>query len=143
MMTPRKRILVIDDESKIRLLLRELLEFHDYEVVTAASGQEALDYLKGQLVHLILLDLRMPVMDGWQVLRQLKDREQTRSIPTIMLTSESETRAVLTSEDLRATDYFIKPFKANELLAFIQRYLEHRIGSPLLGKSGSGAKGTS
>ena len=118
----RRRILVVDDEPKIRHLLRELLS-PDYDIFTAANGSDALEHLKSELVDLILLDLMMPVMDGWQVLRHLKAGQQTRSIPVIMLTADGDTKTVLTSQELKATDYFIKPFLADELLAFIKRYV--------------------
>ena len=118
----RKRILVIDDELKILHLLRELLS-RDYDVLTAANGSDALEHLENQFVDLILLDLMMPVMDGWQVLKHLKSNKQTRSIPVIMLTADGDTKAVLTSQELQATDYFIKPFLSDELLAFIKRYV--------------------
>ena len=118
----RRRILVIDDEPKTRHLLRELLS-HDYDIITAANGSDALEQLKSQFVDLILLDLMMPVMDGWQVLKRLKGNKQTRTIPVIMLTADGDTKTVLTSQELKATDYFIKPFLAYELLAFIKRYV--------------------
>ena len=122
-MSLRKRILVVDDEPKIRRLLREVLELREYEVMTAADGPEALEQLKGQPVDLILLDVVMPKMDGWEVLKRLRRHHKTRSIPTIMLTAKGETGDLLRSEDLRATDHFIKPFEVEELLAFIRRYI--------------------
>ncbi len=118
-----KRILVIDDEPKIRQLLEALLALHHYDVLTAAGGREALDLLVTEPADLILLDVIMPGVDGWQVLRELKMSEQTRSIPVIMLTAQGDAHAVMASQELRATDYFIKPFQAEELLAFIRRYL--------------------
>ena len=122
-MRPLKRVLVVDDEPKICKFLKEFLELHHYEVVTASNGLEALECVKQQPMDLILLDVVMPELDGWQVLTQLKHHEPTRSIPVIMLTAKGDANALLNSQRLGAADHFIKPFNPNELLGFLRRYL--------------------
>ena len=120
-MRPLKRILVVDDEEKIRQILKEWLELNKYEVLTAANGLEAVGLVNVQPVDLVLLDVVMPEMDGWQVLRRLKSQEATRSIPVIMLTAKGDAAALLSAQSLGATDHVIKPFQADELLTVIRR----------------------
>ena len=118
-----KRILIVDDEAELLELVKMRLEAHQYEVLTAASGTSGLECALKERPDLILLDVMMPGMDGNEVLRRLRHDERTRSIPVIMLTAKGDTRSILNAQSLWATDYFIKPFEASELLACIRKYL--------------------
>lgn len=117
-----KTILVVDDETDLLEELGAWLKDHGYRVVTARSGLEALACLKEVSPHIIILDIIMPNMDGFQVLSELKNNPKTSSIPVIMFTAKEETSAILKAQELRATDYVIKPFDVNSLLALIRRY---------------------
>lgn len=113
-------ILVVDDQSSVRQLLQEYLTEQGYRVVTAADGQSALYTARHETPDLILLDIMMPRMDGYQFLRAFR---QEKSTPVIIITArEEETDAVL-GLDLGADDYVIKPFRMRELNARIRAVL--------------------
>jgi DNA-binding response OmpR family regulator len=113
-------ILVVDDQSSVRQLLQEYLTEQGYRIVTASDGQAALYTARHIQPDLILLDIMMPKMDGYQFLRQYRTERQT---PVIIITArEEETDAVL-GLDLGADDYIIKPFRMRELLSRIKAVL--------------------
>lgn len=113
-------ILVVDDQSSVRQLLQEYLTEQGFRVITAADGQEALYSTRHDPPDLILLDIMMPKMDGYQFLRVYRKERQT---PIIIITArEEETDAVL-GLDLGADDYVVKPFRMRELFARIQATL--------------------
>jgi len=116
----QKRILVVDDEETVRDLLQQTLEEAGYDVVTAANGQEALNNVSQFNVGLVLLDIKMPGFNGFQVLDRIRQRS---NIPVIMLTAIDEVTNVRDSLALGADDYVRKPFKTRELLARIQAKL--------------------
>jgi DNA-binding response OmpR family regulator len=119
-------ILVVDDQSSVRQLLQEYLNEQGFEVITAADGQSALYTARRLQPDLILLDIMMPKMDGYQFLRQFRQERQT---PVIIITArEEETDAVL-GLDLGADDYVIKPFRMRELMARIRAHLRRVEGS--------------
>jgi len=112
-----KTILVVDDKSSVRRLLEEYLSEQGYKVVGAANGREAIYSARHSQPDLILLDLMMPEMDGYQFLQQYRKEKST---PVIIITArEEETDAVLGLE-LGADDYVIKPFRMRELVARIR-----------------------
>ena len=120
-------ILVVDDQSSVRTLMQEYLSEQGFRVVTAADGQEALYSARHEQPNLILLDIMMPKMDGYQFLRQYRLERQT---PVIIITArEEETDAVL-GLDLGADDYVVKPFRMRELLARIRAVLRRIEGAP-------------
>ena len=114
------RILVVDDEESVRDLLQRVLKEAGYNVVTAANGQEALDKMSELSIGVVLLDIKMPGLDGFQVLDHIRQRSD---IPVIMLTAIGEVTNVRDSLALGADDYIRKPFKTRELLARIQAKL--------------------
>ena len=119
-------ILVVDDQSSVRQLLQEYLTEQGYHVLTAADGQVALYTARHDQPNLILLDIMMPKMDGYQFLRVYRQERQT---PVIIITArEEETDAVLGLE-LGADDYIVKPFRMRELLARIRAVLR-RVEGP-------------
>ena len=118
-------ILVVDDQASVRQLLQEYLKEQGYRVIAAADGQDALYTARGDQPDLILLDIMMPKMDGYQFLRAYR---KERNTPVIILTArEEETDAVL-GLDLGADDYVIKPFRMRELLARIRALLRRADG---------------
>jgi DNA-binding response OmpR family regulator len=117
-------ILVVDDQSSVRQLLQEYLTEQGYRVLTATDGQNAIYMARHEPPDLILLDVMMPKMDGYQFLRQYRQERQT---PVIIITArEEETDAVLGLE-LGADDYVIKPFRMRELVARIQAVLRRNL----------------
>lgn len=117
------KIMVVDDQSSVRKLLQEYLTEQGFEVVTAPDGQTAIYMARHELPDLILLDIMMPRMDGYQFLRQYRQERQT---PIIIITArEEETDAVL-GLDLGADDYIIKPFRMREMAARIRAVLRRK-----------------
>lgn len=117
------RVLVVDDQANVRQLLQEYLSEQGFQVFTATDGQNALYTARHQQPDVILLDVMMPRMDGYQFLRQFRQERQT---PIIIITArEEETDAVL-GLDLGADDYVIKPFRMRELLARIRAVLRRK-----------------
>jgi DNA-binding response OmpR family regulator len=120
-------ILVVDDQSSVRQLVQDYLTEQGFRVVTATDGQNALYTARHEQPDLILLDIMMPRMDGYQFLRQFRQERQT---PVIFITArEEETDAVL-GLDLGADDYVIKPFRMRELSARIHAVLRRMEDSP-------------
>jgi len=116
------RILVVDDEPQIGRLLRTTLGAHGYDVAVAADGQAALDQLAQWRPDVILLDLGLPVIDGLEVCRRIRDWSQ---VPIIVLTVRDAEQDKVAALDLGADDYLTKPFGAAELLARIRVALRH------------------
>ena len=114
------KILVVDDEVLIRTVIKEYCENNDYEVFEASSGNEALDLLLNNKYDLMILDIMMPEMDGFEMLKELPKEKR---IPTIMLSARGEEYDKLTGFDLGIDDYVTKPFSPKELIARIKAVL--------------------
>ena len=117
---PVPHILVVDDDSAMRQLVAEYLGHNDFRVTGAASGDELMQTLRGGVVDLVLLDLRLPGEDGMTLLRQLRTASQ---IPVIILTGRAEEADRVMGLELGADDYLTKPFSPRELLARIRTVL--------------------
>jgi two-component system OmpR family response regulator len=118
------RILVVDDEEDIRNLVAVILKTAGYHVVLACSGQEALQVLDGNHFDLIVLDVMMPAMDGWEVCRQIKSKPGSKDIPVLFLTVRQQPLdKIIGMEVLHASGYISKPFERDELLAAITNCL--------------------
>ena len=113
-------ILVVDDKSAVRELLRDYLAEQGFAVVTAANGRAALVAARHDLPDAILLDIMMPEMDGYQFLREYR---RERSVPVILLTARAEESDAVLGLELGADDYVIKPFRMQELVARIRAVL--------------------
>src|SRR3954468_5670618 len=118
------KILVVDDEFESRTLLAELLTSEGYEVRAADGGPLALVSLGVNQPDLILLDIRMPHMDGFEVCRRIKEKSDTREIPIMFLSSSTELSERVKGFRLGAVDYVSKPFQTDELLARVRTHLE-------------------
>lgn len=119
----RSKILIVDDEIDTLLPLKRSLEVENYLVVGASNGHEALMKVKNEVPDLILLDLMMPEMDGYEVCARLKNDDMTKNIPVIMLTAKDAVRDKVKGLDIGADDYVTKPFNLNELKARIKSAL--------------------
>jgi two-component system, OmpR family, alkaline phosphatase synthesis response regulator PhoP len=113
-------ILVVDDQSSVRQLLQEYLSEQGFHIVTANNGQEALYSARHFQPDLVLLDIMMPKMDGYQFLRQYRTERQT---PVIIITARQEETDAVLGLDLGADDYIVKPFRMRELLSRIKAVL--------------------
>ena len=118
------RILIAEDEEHIAKLVGFKLEREGYEVQWAENGEIALRCLDTYTPDLIILDVMMPVMDGFTVLKHLKEDERYREIPVIMLTARGQEQDVVRGFDLGTEDYIIKPFRPAELLARVNKILK-------------------
>ncbi len=116
-------ILIVDDVPKNIQVLGTLLSKFNCELAVAMDGQQALNTVARIKPDLILLDVMMPVMDGHEVCRRLKNSEDTKNIPVIFLTAKSETEDIITGFELGAVDYVTKPFIGSELLARVKTHL--------------------
>lgn len=114
------RIMVVDDDNNICEFLRLYLEKEDYEVKICHDGQEAIDNFEKFNPSLILLDVMMPKLDGWQVCREIR---KTSQVPIIMITAKGETFDKVLGLELGADDYVVKPFDAKEIIARIKAVL--------------------
>jgi len=119
----RKRILIVDDQQDNLYLLRVLLTSHGYEVLEAQDGQEALDQLRQNRCNLVLLDIMMPGMDGYEVCQQIRSDERIRDLPIILLTAKKDVESKVRGLDIGANDYVTKPFDRQEILARIRSLL--------------------
>lgn len=115
------RILLADDDPRIRSIIREYAQTEDWEFADAADGNEALRMLSDSSFDLVILDVMMPKLDGWQVLKHLR---KTSRIPAIMLTARVEEYDRLLGFDLGVDDYVGKPFSPRELIARIKALLK-------------------
>lgn len=117
------KILVIDDDRRITALLRRALVFEGYEVQVAGGGEEGLRLAASWLPDLVLLDVLMPGMDGWEVCRRLR---AAGGVPVLMLTARDEVSDRVKGLDLGADDYLVKPFALEELLARVRALLRRK-----------------
>src|SRR3954452_20104374 len=118
------KVLVIDDEAPIRLLCRVNLEAEKMEVLEAADGPSGLELARAEKPDVILLDVMMPVLDGWRVAEQLLDDEGTQDIPIIFLTARAEFRDRARGLDIGGIDYVTKPFNPLELAPLVRDLLD-------------------
>ena len=115
------KILVVDDESRMRKLVRDFLEKKNFQVLEAGDGEEAMDiFYEEKDIALILLDVMMPKMDGWEVCREIRKNSK---VPIIMLTARGDERDELLGFDLGVDEYISKPFSPKILVARVEAIL--------------------
>ncbi len=122
--TDNRKILIVDDDANICELLRLYLQKDGFSTAVALNGQVALELLERENPDLILLDIMMPHLDGWQVCREIR---KTSNVPIIMLTAKSETFDKILGLELGADDYIVKPFDTKEVIARIKAVLRRTI----------------
>jgi CheY-like chemotaxis protein len=121
-------ILVVDDDTAILDMIAQVLIEEGYEVLTANNGRTAVDLAHQQLPRLILLDLMMPEMNGWQVVDELRTSPQTRPIPILLLSARRE--MARTADELGVTAYLEKPFDLDDLLDQVRHILTPATATP-------------
>jgi two-component system response regulator VicR len=125
--TRQKRVIYIEDDPEMIELIHLILQQHHFTVKGALSGDEGLAIIRRESPDLILLDLMMPNMDGWEVYQQLKTDPKTRNIPVIIITARAQPiDRVLGLHIVKVDDYISKPFKPQELLNSIERVLNEQ-----------------
>ncbi|MBS1705891.1 MAG: response regulator [Armatimonadetes bacterium] len=117
------KILVCDDERHIVRLIQVNLEKQGYQIVTAYDGKEGLEKIKAEKPDLVVLDVMMPYMDGFEVLKNLRREPSTESLPVIMLTAKAQDKDVFEGYHYGADMYLTKPFNPMELISFVKRIL--------------------
>jgi two-component system, OmpR family, alkaline phosphatase synthesis response regulator PhoP len=123
-----KKILAVDDERHIVRLVEVNLARAGYQVVTAFDGREALQKVEAEKPDLVVLDVMMPYMDGFEVLRNLKANPVTAEIPVIMLTAKAQDADVFRGWQSGVDCYLTKPFNPMELLTFVKRIFDSQSG---------------
>lgn len=108
-----RKILVVDDTRNVQLLISDFLASQDFEVLVASDGEEALEIVRNNTLDLILLDIMMPNMDGYQFISHLRKES---NLPVIMITAKQQEADIIRGFDLGADDYITKPFRLRELL---------------------------
>ena len=122
----KHKILVVDDESRMRKLVRDFLHRKDYDVLEAENGEEAVDvFCANNDISLIILDVMMPKMDGWQVCREIR---KLSNVPIVMLTAKSEEQDELLGFELGVDEYITKPFSPKVLTARVEAILRRVSG---------------
>lgn len=120
----KKKVLIIDDEKNIRLTLNQCLETVDYEVDTAVDGEHGLSKYKENKYDIVLLDMKMPGIDGMEVLRRIKAQEPMQNV--IMITAHGTIETAVEAMKLGAIDYIRKPFTPDEIRSILKRVLERK-----------------
>ncbi|MDF2441388.1 MAG: two-component system, OmpR family, alkaline phosphatase synthesis response regulator PhoP [Abditibacteriota bacterium] len=119
-----KKILVVDDERDILKVVQHGLTIHGYAVTTAPTGREALEQIAFNQPDAIVLDIMMPVMDGFQVLHQIRSNPQTAELPVILLTAKTEEDSITKGWREGADLYLVKPFEIHELVECVEALFE-------------------
>ncbi|MDF1541235.1 MAG: response regulator [Candidatus Thorarchaeota archaeon] len=119
----KPRILVVDDEQITTELAKKFLERHGFDVICAFDGQAALDLAHSENPDLILLDVMLPRMDGFEVCNILKQEEAFKKVPILMFTAKGLSRDIQRGEEVGADEYIVKPFSGKALVATIRKHL--------------------
>ena len=117
-----KIILVVDDTISNLDIVSSFLE--DYDVISCTNGKDALEMAEEEEIDLILLDIMMPDMDGYEVCEKLKSNPSTKAIPVIFLTAKADEESIKKAYDIGGIDLITKPFKPNELLEKVERVID-------------------
>ena len=122
-----EKIMVVDDEPDVVDLVKLVLESDGFAVITAYSGKECLEKIEKDVPDLVLLDIMMPQMDGWEVYRSIKSRPKTKDVPVAMLTAKSQSiDKMIGLHVVKVDDYITKPFGRSELLERVKKILKER-----------------
>ncbi len=116
-------ILIVDDVEENVQLLGNILQEQNYDVSFASNGKYALDILESETPDLIMLDIMMPDMDGFEICKKIKENPKSKDIPIIFLTAKTQKEDVIKGFEMGAVDYVTKPFELSELLARVNTHL--------------------
>ncbi len=119
----RKKILIVDDSSTVLLMEKMILSSGPYDVVSARDGQEGLEKARSELPDLILMDVIMPRMDGFEACRRIREEESTRAIPVIMVSTRGEMQSLESGYEAGCSDYVTKPINGLELISKVRSHL--------------------
>ncbi len=122
-MSQKAKVLIVDDEPNNVDFLEQALEDSGYQLITATNGQEALNKIQSEQPDLVLLDLAMPIMDGFAVLERVKADSTLRNIPVIIISAEHDSKSVVRGIKQGAEDYLTKPVNASLLVKKVKEYL--------------------
>ncbi|MDQ1317117.1 MAG: two-component system, OmpR family, alkaline phosphatase synthesis response regulator PhoP [Candidatus Poribacteria bacterium] len=122
----KSKILVVDDEPDIVETVSFMLQARNFDVITASDGLEGLAKVRTEHPDLILLDIMMPVMDGYEVCTKLRKDKDMKNIPVIMLTARGENEAVIRAHKSGADDYIVKPFSLPTLVSKLNKLLDRQ-----------------
>jgi len=120
-------ILIIDDSYTNIALLKGILEAEGYKIIIARSGKEALDVLEKQTLDLVLLDLMMPVIDGYTVLDKMRKNEKTKDLPVIVVSAKTDKESIAKAQGFNIYEYFTKPIDIQEFVDKIDTLFEQEI----------------
>lgn len=123
-MTKKKTVLAVDDENDVLLIIKTSLEAEGFDVLSASNGPDALEIAKQSVPDLIVLDLMMPEMDGFEVIDKLKGNDVTRDISVIVLTGVAEREKIQYALDKGVQYYIVKPFEHVDLISKVQLALK-------------------
>ena len=118
-----KKILIVDDSESIREVVSFTLENEGYNVLAGVDGKDALKYLDGSPIDLIITDLHMPVMNGIELIKNIRAMESYKCIPILFLTTESQTSRKMEAKEAGATGWIIKPFVPEKLIAALKKVI--------------------
>ncbi|MCD6090684.1 MAG: response regulator [Bacteroidales bacterium] len=119
----KKTILIVDDSESIRKLVQFNLNKAGYEVLVANHGKDALKYFNGESIHLLLTDLHMPIMNGMELIKEVRKLENYKHMPILFLTTETQISLKKEAKDAGATGWIVKPFVFEKLLTTIHKVL--------------------
>jgi DNA-binding response OmpR family regulator len=122
-MSQKMKVLIVDDEPLNVDILEQRLADQNYQIITASDGQEALDKINQEQPDLVLLDLMMPVLDGFAVLSKVKDDPGLRDIPIIIISADHDSKSIVKGIKQGADDYLTKPVNADLLVKKVKEFL--------------------
>ena len=129
-MDKKRRVVYVEDEQEMIDLVRLILNRRGFEIIGANGGREGLETIRQSLPDLVLLDLMMPDMDGWDVYQQMKADEATQKIPVIVVTAKAQSiDKVLGLHIAKVDDYISKPFSPQELVESVEKVMAQRLES--------------
>lgn len=120
----KRKILVVDDDPTMVKLINVNLKLNNYSVVEATSGEEALGVIEKEALDLVVLDIMMPGVDGWEVLKRIRANSRTQEMPVILVTAKTQDSDVIRGWELGADEYVIKPFNPLLLVEVIKMVLD-------------------
>ena len=120
----KRKILVVDDDPTMVKLINVNLKLNNYSVVEATSGEQALDVVDSEGLDLVVLDIMMPGVDGWEVLKRIRSNPETQEMPVILVTAKTQDSDVIRGWELGADEYVIKPFNPLLLVEVIKMVLD-------------------
>jgi DNA-binding response OmpR family regulator len=120
----KRKILVVDDDPTMVKLINVNLKLNNYSVVEAISGEQALEVIQTEPLDLVVLDIMMPGVDGWEVLRRIRSNTETQEMPVILVTAKTQDSDVIRGWELGADEYVIKPFNPLLLVEVIKMVLD-------------------